>query len=269
LRYGVTQPGTYDLFDHQDVLERWGFDYFEPSVTKMMSLSDADFAAARAKAAAGHVHVESMNVLLPGDMKVVGPAIDHSKLDPYIQAALGRAEALGAKVVVFGSGGARRVPDGFPQAQAWSQLQDFLKMLGQEIDRRNYGFVIGIEALRKAECNIVNTTADAYQLAVDTNHPKIRIICDFFHLASEQEDPKILLKVKDHLVHLHFANPCNARAFPHDPAECPEYAPFFANLRAIGYQGRISLEANTRDFEADAPVGLGVLRKLYSAACAG
>jgi sugar phosphate isomerase/epimerase len=268
LRYGVTQSGNFDLFEHIDMLAQWGFDYFEPTVTKTMSLSDADFAQSRAKAEAGTVHVESMNVLLPTDMKVVGPAVDHSKLDPYIQAAFARANALGTKIVVFGSGGARRVPDGFSQDQAWTQLKQFLQMMGEEIDRHNYGFVIGIEALRKQESNIINTTADAYRLAVETNHPKINIICDFFHLASEKEDPKILLKVKDRLVHLHFANECNNRSFPHDANECPGYAPFFASLRAIGYQGRISIEAGTKDFVTDAPVALAVMHKLYANTCA-
>jgi D-psicose/D-tagatose/L-ribulose 3-epimerase len=268
LRFGVTQAGNYDLLANAAQLARWGFDYCEPSVVKIMSLSDAEFADARVKMAdATTLRVEAMNILLPGDMKVVGPLVDRAKIETYTQAALARAEALGAKVVVFGSGGARKVPDSFSQTQAWSQLQDFLRSLGAEIEARNYGFVIGIEALRKAESNIVNTTAEAYQLSLDTNHPKIKIICDFFHLASEQEDPHILLKVKDRLVHLHFANACNNRAFPRDPAECPGYAPFFANLRAINYQGRLSLEANTTDFETDAPAGLATLHKLYANAC--
>jgi D-psicose/D-tagatose/L-ribulose 3-epimerase len=267
LRYGVTQSGSYSLFDHLNDLAQMGFDYVEPTVTGAMALSDADFAATRAKSEAGRIHVESMNVLLPGDLKVVGPDVDHSKLDPYIQQSLGRANALGAKIVVFGSGGARKVPDGFSQDQAWGQLKQFLQFMGNEIDKHNYSFVIGIEALRKQESNIINTTADAYRLAVDSNHPKINIICDFFHLASENEDPKILQTVKDRLVHLHFANECNNRSFPRDVNECPQYAPFFANLRAINYQGRISIEAGTKDFVTDAPVGLGVLHKLYANAC--
>jgi sugar phosphate isomerase/epimerase len=268
LRYGTTQSGNFDLLDNTAQLAAWGFDYCEPSVVKAMSYSDSDFEAIRAKVAATPVHVESMNSFIPGDMKVVGPAVDRAKLDAYVHASLARAQALGTKIVVFGSGTARRVPDGFAQTQAWTQLQDFLHLVADEIVRNNYGFVIGIEALRKAESNIVNTTAEAYQLAQDTNHPKINIICDFFHLASEQEDPKVLLKVKDRLVHLHFANECNNRSFPRDPNECPQYAPFFANLRAIDYHARISIEAGTKDFATDAPLGLATLHKLYQNACA-
>jgi len=267
LRYGVTQAGTFDLLDNTARLAQWGFEYCEPSVVKVMSLSDADFDATRARIAATPVHVESMNVLLPGDLKVVGPGVDQPKIKAYVESAFARAGALDTKIVVFGSGASRKVPDGFSRTQAWSQLTDFLRLMGDEIDRKNYGFVIGIEALRKEESNIVNTTAEAYQLSLDAKHPKIKIICDFFHLASEHEDPKILLRVKAQLVHLHFANECNKRYFPRDPTECPDYVPFFANLRAIGYQGRISIEAGTTDFAADAPVGLATLHRLYAAAC--
>ncbi|HKQ88131.1 MAG TPA: sugar phosphate isomerase/epimerase family protein [Candidatus Acidoferrales bacterium] len=267
LRYGVTQSGNFDILENSETLAKMGFDYCEPAVVKTMSYSDADFDAIRAKVAATPCRVESMNSFIPGDMKVVGPSIDHAALDAYVQKSLARANAFGTKIVVFGSGTARRIPEGFPREQAWRQLQDFLRRVGDEIVRQNYGFVIGIEALRHQESNIVNTTAEAYQLSVDTNHPKIKIICDFYHLATEHEDPTVLHKVKDRLVHLHFANECNARAFPRDAAECPAYVPFFANLRAIGYDGRISIEASTHDFVNDAPLGLAALHKLYSDAC--
>jgi hypothetical protein len=36
---------------------------------------------------------------------------------------------------------------------------------------------------------------------------------DFYHLASEHEDPKIMIEAKDHLRHLHMANP-QGRVFP-------------------------------------------------------
>lgn len=129
--------------------------------------------------------------------------------------------------------------------------------------------VIGIEALRKAESNIVNTSAEAYLLAVQTNHPKTRIIVDFFHLVSEREDPAILRQVKDYVVHLHLADPFRGRAFPRLESEHPAYGAFFSYLREIGYQGRMSLEATTSDFQADAPAGLAAVRKLYADSCAG
>lgn len=269
LRFGVTQFDRFDPIAEIDRLDRWGFDYCEPSVARIMALGDADFEAARREAARGRIHVEAMNSFIPADMKIVGPDVDRPRLDAYVAAALKRAERLHAKIVVFGSGGARRVPDGFPQSEGWRQLRDFLRAAGGEIERRKYGMVIGIEALRKAESNIVNTSADAYRLAQETNHRKVRTIVDFFHLFVENESPAVLRRIKEGLVHLHFSNPVQGRSFPRDISECPGYAPFFATLRAIGYRGRISLEASSTNADVDVPAGLETLRRLQKAACGG
>ena len=268
-RYGVTQIGGFDPLASLDLLERWGFDYCEPSVARVMALGDAEFEAARSRAALSRVHVEAMNSFVPADLKIVGPDVDRSRLDTYVAAALARAEQLQARIVVFGSGGARRIPEGFPRARAWTQLRDFLRAAGDEIERRKHGMVIGIEALRKAESNVVNTSAEAHRLALDADHPTVRVIVDFFHLTVEGESPTIVRRIKDHLVHCHFSNPVQGRSFPRDVSECPGYRPFFDNLRAIGYRGRISLEANSMDVERDAPAGLAVLRTLRSATCGG
>jgi D-psicose/D-tagatose/L-ribulose 3-epimerase len=267
LRFGVAQFDRYDPLADIDKLEMWGFDYCEPQLTRVASLSEAEFQTILKTAWNGRVHVEVMNSFLPADLNVVGPQVDLPRLRDYLRRSLARAEALGAKVIVFGSGDARMVPGGFSKHRAWNQLQEFLRMAGDEISRNRYGMVIGIEAMRKAESNIVNTSAEAYQLAVQTDHPTTRIMIDFFHLASEQEDPAILRQVKDYVVHLHLADPFRGRAFPRLESGNPAYRAFFSCLREIGYQGRMSLEAITGDFQTDAPDGLAAVQKLYADSC--
>jgi sugar phosphate isomerase/epimerase len=268
LRFGVAQFDKYDPLLEIERLAQWGFDYCEPQVIKVMPLSDAEFQRRLDLARAARIHAEAMNSLMPADLKVVGPAVDTSQVRDYAQKALARAEALGARVVVFGSGDSRRVPDGFSREHAWLQLQEFLHMLGEEITKNHYGMVIGIEALRHEESNIVNTSSEAYNLAVQTHHPKVHIIVDFFHLASEGEDPAILPLLKDQIVHLHFADPSRGRMFPRADSKHPAYDAFFSAIREIRFQGRMSLEAYTNDFEVDAPAGLEAVRKLYESACA-
>jgi sugar phosphate isomerase/epimerase len=267
LRFGVAQFDNYDPLLDIDRLAEWGFDYCEPQVIKVMLLSDAEFQSRAAHARAAHIHVEAMNSLMPADLKVVGPEIDSRRVDNYLRKALERAETLGAKVVVFGSGDSRRVPEGFSREHAWLQLVEFLHQLGDHITQNRYGFVIGIEALRHEESNIVNTTSEAYNLAAQINHPKVHIICDFFHLASEGENPAILPLLKDQIVHLHFADPSRGRMFPRVEFTHPMYGAFFSAIREIGYQGRMSLEAYTNDFNVDAPAGLKAVRTLYEKAC--
>ncbi|MBV9083172.1 MAG: sugar phosphate isomerase/epimerase [Acidobacteriaceae bacterium] len=269
LRFGVAQFDKYDPLRDIAQLDKWGFDYCEPQVVKIMTLSEAEFQSQLNEARATRIRVEAMNVLMPGDLKVVGPQVDQARIRDYIQKAFARANALGAKVIVFGSGESRRVPEGFNRERAWLQLQEFLHLLGGEIEKNGYGMVIGIEALRHEESNILNTSSEAYNLAVQTNHPKVHIIVDFFHLASEGEDPAILPYLNNHIVHLHFADASRGRLFPRTDSIDPRYAAFFSAIREIGFDGRLSLEAYTNDFETDAPAGLEAVRKLRERSCGG
>ena len=61
---------------------------------------------------------------VPGAIKLTGPDVDPAKQMSYVTGLLGRLNKLGVKVVVFGSGGARRVPDGFSKDEAFTQLVD-------------------------------------------------------------------------------------------------------------------------------------------------
>jgi D-psicose/D-tagatose/L-ribulose 3-epimerase len=263
LRFGIAKFADYNPLADIDRFAGWGFDYSEPAVTQTMELSDADFEKALAKARGAKIRVEAMNWFLPATLKVTGPSIDRARVREYIERSLARAEALGAKVVVFGSGGARSVPDGFPRDEAWKQLQQFLRECGDHIEAHRYGMVIGIEPLRKAESNILNSIGEAWQLAKDTSHPKVRIIADFYHLAVENEDPAIILKARRYIVHCHIANPNGGRTFPKDESEDARYASFFKMLKKIGYSGRLSLEANTADLEGDSRAGLAFMKRMY------
>jgi sugar phosphate isomerase/epimerase len=91
--------------------------------------------------------------------------------------------------------------------------------------------------------------------------PNFQLMVDFYHLASEKEDPAIIIRAGAHIRHLHVANP-QGRVFPRRWDEY-DYAPFFATLRQIGYAGRISVEASTQDFPADAPLAIALLRRAF------
>ncbi|PYR91781.1 MAG: hypothetical protein DMF84_15675 [Acidobacteria bacterium] len=262
LRYGVAAFGAVNPLQSIETLRSLGFDYAEPALSQTLALDPQALASARAKTAETGVHVETMNWFLPGtDIKLTGPDTDPAKIRAYVEKALALAESFGAKVIVFGSPGARTVPDGFPREKAWAQLKDFLQTCGDVIQSRGYGMVIGIEALRKPETNIVNSVAEALKLAREVNHPKIRIIVDFYHLTFEHEDPAVILDAGDMIVHLQIADP-RERRFPTSDAGEPRYAAFFKNLRAIGYRGRISIEANSSDVETDARASLAFLKEM-------
>jgi sugar phosphate isomerase/epimerase len=262
VRFGVAAFGAVDPLRDVKTVAGCGYDYVEPALSKAVALSPEALAAARRDVQASGIRVETMNWFLPGsDIKLTGPAVDREQVRGYLERSLALAESFGARVIVFGSPGARTVPDGFPREKAWAQLADFLRLAGEVIKTRGFGMVIGIEALRKPETNIVNSVAEALRLAREVNDPRVRLNVDFYHLAFENEDPDVVLQAGPLIVHVQISDPAQ-RGFPKDDAGEPRYRRFFDNLRKIGYRGRISVEAESKDVAGDCGPALQFLKRM-------
>lgn len=242
-----------------DAAKAAGFDYVELSATEVAALTDPEFDAAVAKIKEVGIPTPAANLFIPAAIKVTGPETDPAAQMAHVKKVMSRLSKVGVEVIVFGSGGARRVPDGFAKDEAFKQLVDFGRRAANEA--KPYNITIAIEPLRKQETNIINSAAEGLELVNAIAHPNFQLMIDFYHLASEQEDPSIVLRAKDHIRHLHTANP-QGRVFPLKWEEY-DYAPFFANLRAIGYDKRISVEGNTKDLAADAPQSIALLRRAF------
>ena len=262
LRYGVATFGDVEPLRDAATIAACGYDYIEPGLAKTLALTEADRQQQLRQMSAAKISVETMNWFLPGaDIKLTGPAVDQGRVTDFLERSLALADQLGARVIVFGSPGARSFPEGFPRDQAWDQLKAFLRTAGGIIEARRYGMVIGIEPLRKPESNIVNTVAEAARLAREVNHPKVRIIVDFYHLTFENEDPDAVLAAKDLIVHLQIADP-PTRGFPTRDGGDARYRQFFDNLRRIGYKGRLSIEANSSNVAGDCGPALKFLKAM-------
>ncbi len=237
-----------------------GFDYVELGTTEIAALSDSEFEEAVERAKQVGIPTPNANLFLPGTMRLTGPeAMPVDEQMAYVRKAFARLARFGVKILCFGSGGARRVPDGFPKEDAFKQLVAFGKRIAPEA--RAHGITVVIEPLRKQETNIINTTAEGLELVNAVADPNFELLVDFYHLASEKEDPAIILRARDHIRHLHMANP-QGRVFPLAWDEF-DYAPFFANLRQIGYTGRISIEASSKDVPSEAPRAIALLRRAF------
>ena len=236
-----------------------GFEYAELSTSEIAGLSDGDFDQAAARLRQLALPTPVTNLFLPATLKVTGPDIDREQQLAYVRKAFARLQRLGVQIVVFGSGGARRVPDGFAKDQGFQQLVEFGKRVAPEARAR--GITIAIEPLRKEETNIINSAGEGLALVNAIGDPNFQLMVDFYHLASEKEDPAIIVRARDHIRHLHMANP-QGRVFPRTWEEY-DYAPFFAALKTIGYDKRISVEASTQDLPSDAPTAIALLRRAF------
>ena len=236
-----------------------GFDYAELATTEIAGLSDADFEQAAARLRQSGMATPAANLFLPPTLKVTGPAIDQDQQMAYVRRAFARLSRLGTQIVVFGSGPARTVPEGFPKDRAFQQLVDFGRRIAPEARAR--GITVTIEPQRHEETNIINSAGEGLDLVNAIGDPNFQLMIDFYHLALEKEDPAIVIRAGAHIRHLHTANP-DGRVFPLKWEEY-NYGPFFAALRQIGYDQRISVEASTKNLSADAPIAVALLRRAF------
>jgi D-psicose/D-tagatose/L-ribulose 3-epimerase len=245
--------------DDLEKAKQAGFDYVEMPVRDFARLSDEDFAKLLEKHRAARIPTPVGNVFLPGNLKVVGPEIDKAAQMAYVGKTFDRAAKLGLEIIVFGSGGSRRIPEGFSRDEAWKQLVDFGRRIAPEARKRR--LVVAVEPLQKRETNTINSAAEGLALVEAVGQPNFQLMVDFYHLSVEKEDSSILVKARKHLRHIHIANP-NGRIFPQSPDEY-DYSGFFANLRQINYRGGISVEGRTKDFEREGPKALAFLRSAW------
>lgn len=239
-------------------MEDIGFDYIEPSVVSIAKMNDEEFNAAMNLVDGSNIKCEAFNVLFPGDIRLTGPEVDEGGIKDYLERAFARVSRLGAKVIVFGSGGARKIPDGWSREEAWKQLVRIARIAGDVA--AEYGLTIAMEPLNTSETNILNSVEEGLRFVTDVGHTHVKLLADFYHMRRENENMDVLVKAGSTIAHLHIAN-SNGRVCPLDRSE-DVYDAFFQKLKEVGYQGRISIEAGIKDVDRDAPVGLNLLREL-------
>ena len=231
--------GVFGAPEEAPILAQAGFDYVEINMVRDLQ-PEMDLAAAGDRLAdvAGCVLPTPVAcIFLPGSFKLTGPEVDEAALETYVHTAFARAEQAGVEIVVFGSGGARRVPDGFDRELAWAQLVRFGRLIGPMAVE--HGVTVAVEPLRHAECNVLNTVAESAQYVREVDHPGVRLLVNAYHWAQNGEPAASIIEAGPLLVHAHIATYENRLAPGQEPCD---FQPFFAALKEAGYSGRLSIE---------------------------
>jgi D-psicose/D-tagatose/L-ribulose 3-epimerase len=110
-----------------------------------------------------------------------------------------------------------------------------------------YGVVVGLEALNRFECYLVNTMQDLSDHLAEIAHPHIRAMYDTFHCNIEEKDPvgAFTRHVSD-IAHVHISE--NDRGVP-GRGNIP-WADTFKAIRASGYDDWLTIEAFGRGLPA-------------------
>lgn len=240
-----------------------GADYIEENVQAFLAPESPDeaFQARLEEAKRAPLKLLAANCFLPGSLKCVGPAVDRERLLRYAGKAFERAKAAGISIVVFGSGGARRIPEGFSRDEALAQFVDILRCMAPLA--KNNGVTIVVEPLNRTECNLLNTLRDGAEVVDRCGASSVRLLADIYHMAQEKEGPSELERFAGLLAHVHIAEAAERTA----PGVAGDnFRPYFSVLKRAGYGGAISIECRWKDMKAEAARAISELRRQWNEA---
>lgn len=102
------------------------------------------------------------------------------------------------------------------------------------------GVTLGLEAVNRFECYLMNTMSDAARFAREVGHPNCRVMYDTFHSHIEEKDPTQAIRVcADVLAHVHISE--NDRSTP--GTGNVRWQETFDTLKEVGYDGFLMIEA--------------------------
>ena len=242
------------------VLAEAGFEFLELHVQNHLKTTvedEAAFPPELARILASPVPCVAANCFVPGNLKITGPDVNRNELAAYAAVVFERAAQAGIDTIVFGSGGARRIPDDFDREIAWQQLVEFGKVIGPLAQERNV--IVVVEPLNQRECNVLTGVAESGRYVEDVDHPNVRLLVDAYHWLKDDNDYDAIVTYGPLLRHVHIATEANRRA---PGVEVCDFTDFFRALKEGGYDGRVSIESGWTDMAAEAPVAFATLQKL-------
>ena len=217
-----------------------GADFLEVTIQTLTqpTVSDADWKGVEV-ARSCPLPILSGNVLLPGTLRVSGPDVDHAVQRSYLDRLMSRAGKCGLKTIVFGSGAARKIPEGFSVDIAWKQIIAFSKLAAAAAQAA--GITLVAEPLNKSETNVLNSVGESAKLVKEVAHPAFQLLVDSYHFWVEKDSLEDLKRLMPLIKHVHVADEVG-RVFPGESGVA-DYRPFFAVIKAGGYDGPVSIEA--------------------------
>lgn len=236
-----------------------GYDYAEWSVPNLLFPQDPEdvFLARWAVIRKSTLPYEVANGFVPRSLKITGPDADMALLKAYVKTTMERAERIGLDVIVFGSGAARQVPEGFDHKDAYEQIVAFCQMVGPSAQA--HGITVAVEPLNKKDCNILNTVAECGTLVNAVNHPSIRLLADAYHMMLDDDPAQSIVDYGHLLAHVHIATVPNR--LPPAAEDC-DLTDFFEALKRVEYDGRISIEGQFPQPETQLPDAIAQMRSL-------
>jgi D-psicose/D-tagatose/L-ribulose 3-epimerase len=194
------------------------------------------------------IGLERTAVSAMGDpaMNLISPDASTRKAGiAYMKWAVDCAQALGANRL---SGPLHSTLGHFsgagPTAAEFKRSVSSQRAIGDHAGKR--GVTIGLEALNRFECYLLNTMAALAEHLTEIEHPNIKGMYDTFHANIEEADPiKAYSKHVKHFAHIHISE--NDRGVP-GRGNIP-WAETFKAIRKSGYDDWLTIESFGRSLK--------------------
>lgn len=242
--------GVVGEIEKDSLFRAAGFTSLIDNAGRLFSPKNIDDAAFENKLAIirkARINLVAVNVFMPGDMKLVGPAVNEEAIITHATTVFRRCQDAGVRMVVWGSGGARRVPEGFDHSKAMEQFVDIARKVAGVA--RRYNVMLAFESLNSTETNFVNTAAEALDVVKRVDHPNFRLNIDFYHMLMENEGPAIIEQAGKYIVHCELAEK-EGRSAPGVHRE--DFTPYFKALKKVKYKGIVVIECQWQDVNKQA-----------------
>ena len=254
----IPQIGLVAPIEQDSLIYAAGFRMIGEPVSRMIapSLSEEQFKRNLARIKKAKCKVFLCNVFFTGKIKIAGPAVDNARVVAYADSVFSRAQQAGIPFIILGSGGARRIPEGYDVQKAQADFVVLCRQLAVTAQKR--GIMIAIESLEATETNFLITLKSAAEVVRAVNHPNFKLNADIFHMMREGESPQSIIDAKDLLVYCEIAEK-QKRSYP--GVQGDDFKPYLRALRKANYKGHIFIEGNTSNPSADIPLSFTYLTK--------
>jgi sugar phosphate isomerase/epimerase len=252
----IPKLGIVASLEQDSLVYASGFRMLGESVGRMLSpsLSEEQFQLNLQKIKKAKCKVFLCNVFFPGSLKIAGPDVNEYRVLGYADTVFSRAKKAGIKLIVLGSGGARRIPDGYDAQKAKTDFAELFRKVAAVAGK--YGIIIALENLQSTETNFLNTVKTATEVVRAVNHPNFKLNADIFHMMREGESPQSIVDAADVLVYCELAEKGN-RSFPGIVGD--DFKPYLRALRKADYKGYIFIEGSSSNLQHDMPLSFKYL----------
>lgn len=234
--------GCFGFKDQIDDIAKSGFDTVELDLGELISMDKREFQAFEKKAQVSGLTFDVFSGLLPLSVRLHAEDFQREYWLAHVEKAAERATALGGKMIPFGAGKCRSIPENCSNIEAAkTHVADFVGAICDIFQKYNLEMVV--EPLGPANSNYLNYIGETVLFAKNLKRENCHAMCDLRHMYKLGEGFEAIQENRSDILHAHIDYPRkDLRKFPQAKDDY-NYQPYIDALYKAGYDRILTIEA--------------------------